>query len=390
MGEQNIVLLDIKEHDFQEAKDSLRRYTQQNRADISLDRVASSGGLFNLGTHKVEGEELNKVVSQIQDYLIDLNKLAQGLVGEFGQVYKAFESLDKDYIAGIVGSIKAAEKVSEEEQKDRIDIKRIIAEHEKSVKVLKKFKEDIEKLKHITDVDKAWDMISNQNKAIEAFREFQRTLSCLKHLLDIDSMWDHESELKKEVERLKDRAAAIAKTLEDQNGLNLEFDSAILAVRNELHSHTQKVDNDISVLENAVKKDIAKHRTTVDGQLASLKKSIDRNLEEEFKKIETYSTEQSKKISTMQTTLSQDLDGFRKEQAVAIEVANREQNERIESLSKEQAAKIKELSDAHCAEMELLNETISTLKTKLKIAYIIAGSTAVITVAHLILNFWVF
>ena len=31
------------------------------------------------------------------------------------------------------------------------NIKRIIAEHEKSVKVLKKFKEDIEKLKHITD-----------------------------------------------------------------------------------------------------------------------------------------------------------------------------------------------------------------------------------------------
>ena len=87
---------------------------------------------------------------------------------------------------------------------------------------------------------------------------------------------------------------------------------------------------------------------------------------------------------------AQDLDGFRKEQAAAIEVANREQNERIESLSKEQAVKIKELSDAHSAEMELLNETISTLKTKLKIAYIIAGSTAVITVAHLILNFWVF
>ena len=164
METNQITLLDIKEHDFQEAKNALKKYTEQAKEEVELSRVPTDGGLFNLGDHKVTGSELNRITTQIQDYLINFNHLSQGLVDEFGQVYKAFEYLDKDYISGIIASIKAAEKVSIEEQKDRKDIKALVEQHKQSIAVLKKFKADIEKLKHLTDIDKAWELIEKQAK----------------------------------------------------------------------------------------------------------------------------------------------------------------------------------------------------------------------------------
>ena len=141
-----VTALVINEHDFQEAKSSLQKYVAKNSSELSLPSVPISGGLFNLGDHKVTGYELNNVTNQIQKYFIDINGLAQDLIDEFRQVYNAFEALDKDYISGIVGSIKAAQKVSIAEQKDRADIRNIVTRLDKSVDVLKKFKEDIDKL----------------------------------------------------------------------------------------------------------------------------------------------------------------------------------------------------------------------------------------------------
>lgn len=157
----------IKEHDFQEAKNSLKKYTEQAKKNVELSRVPYEGGLFNLQDHRVTGSELNRITSQIQEYLISLNNLGQGFADEFGEVYKAFESLDKDYISGIVASIKAAEEVSRQEQKDRKDIKELVAQHELSVTVLKKFKEDIDKLKHVKDIDELWDATETATKERE-------------------------------------------------------------------------------------------------------------------------------------------------------------------------------------------------------------------------------
>lgn len=97
----------IEEHNFQAAKNSLKKYTEKAKKDVELSRVPTDGGLFNLGSHKVTEEEFNDRMSQVQTYLINLNSLSQGLIDEFGEVYKAFESLDKDYISGIFSKQKS-------------------------------------------------------------------------------------------------------------------------------------------------------------------------------------------------------------------------------------------------------------------------------------------
>ena len=143
----------IKEHDFQSAKNSLKRFSKQAKDHVKLSSVPTTGGLFGLGNHKVTGSELNEITSEIQGYLIKMNQLHQGFIDEFGQVYKAFDSLDKDYISGIVTSIKASEKINKEVQENRETIRKV-------VDVLKEH----ETLKH--KVDKLWENSDGQSQVI--------------------------------------------------------------------------------------------------------------------------------------------------------------------------------------------------------------------------------
>ena len=183
MMEENTGLptLVINTHNFEEAKDSLKKYADQTSTRISISNV-SAKGFMNI-PHNVKGDEFNKIISEIQSRLIDINKLNQGFVDEFCEIYKAFESLDKDYIAGIVGSIQAAEKVSREEQKDRADIKAVVSNLQKTTEVLKNFKNDLEKIKHLMDIDAAYDKLNRQEEMFSQLKQ-------VKHLMNVDEVYD--------------------------------------------------------------------------------------------------------------------------------------------------------------------------------------------------------
>lgn len=172
MSDKQLDSIIIKEHDFQEAKNSLKKYIEQSLKEIELSKVPNDGGLFNLWDHKVTGTELNNITLQISNYISNLNDLIQNIINEFEQVYKAFESLDKDYISGIVASIKAIEKVNKKEEKDREAIIKLVEQHEKSVIILKKFKTDIDKIKHLIDVDKLWNNHQNLIKDVELIKKY--------------------------------------------------------------------------------------------------------------------------------------------------------------------------------------------------------------------------
>lgn len=160
----------INKHDFQEAKNSIKIITENKSKELKLIKVDYSGGLFNQFDHWVTGSEFNTLTSQIQDSWIHTNKIIQGILDTFLEVYKSFEYLDKDYISGILTAIKSAEEVSKKEQQDRKDIRNIIENIEVHVQVLKKFKEDIDQLKHINDIDKLWDMIEKQENILNEYK----------------------------------------------------------------------------------------------------------------------------------------------------------------------------------------------------------------------------
>lgn len=420
----------IKEHNFQAAKNSLKKYTEKAKKDVELSRVPTDGGLFNLGSHKVTGEEFNDRMSQVQTYLINLNSLNQGLIDEFGEVYKAFESLDKDYISGIVASIKAAEEVSKQEQKDRKDIKELVAQHELSVAVLKKFKADIDQLKHLTDIDKAWELIENQVKLSKEFSEYLADLSKVKHLKDVDALYTNFEKLHQEFCDLTEKHSqyavelkavqtycdtlsklkhigdidelwniADAATQEIQNLKNAlgEQKCAITdfcAVIQQAQEDQQQFVDKINLALSNYNEDFNKQfKAFTDAQTAKLG-DIDRHYADGIEKL---SVEQKAKLESIQAELKNSLDSAVREQESAISKIENTQKEKFEELletqsltlekiANEQTSKLEQICQSLEDEKNALSEQVNVLTQRVKLSYIIAGSVAALTVVQLLLN----
>ena len=137
----------IKHHDFENAKKEIKRFSEQTTTDLDLKRVNDSKGVGEffgdfflcqgIGlNHKVTGEELNELTSQIQSHLHSINSTQIKLIKEFSQVYSALEALDKDYIQAILVSIKATEETSQSIQKTQGQIKKMVENQIKTLEEL--------------------------------------------------------------------------------------------------------------------------------------------------------------------------------------------------------------------------------------------------------------
>ena len=125
---------DIYTHDFELAKEHIRKFSEDLQYDVELKDFDTKGGLFNLFDHKVTGEEVNEFVSQVQDLFINQNTANIDIGFEFFEVYQALEALDKDYIQSILASVKAVEKTQEDlriEQKKLQEIQHDLIEQQK-------------------------------------------------------------------------------------------------------------------------------------------------------------------------------------------------------------------------------------------------------------------
>ena len=223
----------IKEHDFQAAKSKIQKYVETAPKDVALPSVREDGGFLNWGDHKVTGTEFNQCIGKVQKSLIDLNSSTKAVISEFKEVYKAFEALDKDYIGGIVISVNAAakaseqarqgsdeaKKASEEAKKASDDIAKTIKALKATVEKIKGFQEEVrgdisslkakvglkgDVIKHLDDVDTIWNDVQTQQNILVGFESqlngfqtalssidsFKTNLDKLNHLVDIDSLWD--------------------------------------------------------------------------------------------------------------------------------------------------------------------------------------------------------
>jgi len=130
----------IKEHNFYSAKSKIKEFSRRDPARNYLHKVDVKTGIFGWREHKVTGEEMNTLASQIQSSFININSTIKDIVSEFGEVYNAFETLDKDYIQSIIISIKSAQHASEEAKKAQVDISQTIDALQKAVEKLTEFK----------------------------------------------------------------------------------------------------------------------------------------------------------------------------------------------------------------------------------------------------------
>ena len=264
----------VKYHDFENAKQELKEFSEQKPTDLTIDGVYNYKDtgeiIFDVlkgrgwGTeHVVKGSELNNVTSQVQTHLQSINDIQTKLIKEFGQVYSALEALDKDYIQAILISIKATEKTSEGIQETQGQIGKIVENQRKTLEELKKFKQKMDGYAHLGDIDKIWadcqkwhnemgalsDSIKHAEKVsgetarkadavksaltvaekktenlskqagelaqrLETVVNFTTTLEKLTHLKDVDEMWESLYSAHDTISQLRDELTSVQKAME--------------------------------------------------------------------------------------------------------------------------------------------------------------------------------
>lgn len=142
---ENRLGLQITNHDFEVAKEQLKKFAEQDTENLKFEKVRTHEKIFDLefSEHGVTGTEFNKLIEQIQNYFANFYDRQQDLIKEFGQVYQALEILDKDYIQAILSTVKAIEKTNQNIQIEQKRLDNSIKRQESTLQVLKKFKNDI-------------------------------------------------------------------------------------------------------------------------------------------------------------------------------------------------------------------------------------------------------
>ncbi len=107
--------LQVSNHDFNAAKEQLKKFAEQDIEELKFDKVRTHEDFFGVewAEHGVTGKEFNSLVEKVQKYFSKVYDRDQNLIEEFGEVYKALEALDKDYIQAILTSVSAIKKTNE-------------------------------------------------------------------------------------------------------------------------------------------------------------------------------------------------------------------------------------------------------------------------------------
>lgn len=402
----------IKRHSFEKSKAEIKKFSEQTTTDLDLRRVNSSkdvgewfsewfmgGGIGR--DHKVTGSELNSLTTQIQENFINVNNTQRKLITEFGQVYSALEALDKDYIQAILLSIEATRKTNNKlqesqkvikENQDNIEEAQQKIEKEgkllqKTVKALQQFKEKLDTYKHIADIDKMWNDIQNYAKEIASYQnavseleKFRSNLEENEHLLDIDLMWRNIEDNKSVIKKM-------GKSIYETDQIIKDIESTIKKIEDRLENQDKK----IAELKNTQDK-ISEQTHILDidqmwDNANSIKESVEKltsknkEVQDSIKKQDTLIEElvQKKKEFDAIVHLKEVDDLFDNVEICKSDIIKLKEKNVFQEEKNNELEKVLKSVNLQMTEMK------ADFSRKIKIAYVVAGSTMGIAIIELIL-----
>ena len=169
-----------KKHNFTKSIQQIEEFGKMATKEIEITPVQTEGTFIPFNDHNVTGDELNDVITEIQEHLIELNKLQIKFVREFSNVYDAFNYLDKDYIDAINNNIhtigvvsnqaltasRQANEAAIQAQMANKNVEAALDTQKKIVDTLCIFKADIDKIKHIWNIDEIWENTEDARKKL--------------------------------------------------------------------------------------------------------------------------------------------------------------------------------------------------------------------------------
>ena len=185
--------LQVSNHDFNAAKEQLKQFAEQDVKELKFDKVRTHEDIFGIewAEHGVTGKELNSLIEKLQKYFSNVYDRDQNLIKEFGEVYKALEALDKDYIQAILTSVSAIKKTNEKILIEQERIDKSIDKQTATLVALKQFKEkvsaqlsEIDSSKLVTLIEQLESRVEEIEKSSSIMKDESSEISQLKNELD--------------------------------------------------------------------------------------------------------------------------------------------------------------------------------------------------------------
>ena len=207
--EQEKFEINISKHDFDEAKEHLKEFAEQSQDELYFDKVRTHDDFFGFefAEHGVTGNEFNTLVEQIQNYISKFYGNQQTFIEEFGQVYKALEALDKDYIQAILSSVAAIEHNNKKILKEQARIDKTIEKQKLTLEALKQFKEKFNEEKSKNSIVENEERLSALDDRIVNLEGTvsQLPLETVSHTAEIEELRKELKESKQQIQFISNR-----------------------------------------------------------------------------------------------------------------------------------------------------------------------------------------
>ena len=113
--------LQISKAKFEKKKEEIKKISNGISTEYKMDKFQTEDSVWFIKyDHKVTGSEMNSFTTVLQRYFSQAGENDREILKQFQKVYDTFDALDKEYIKGIVGSIKEIENVSND-TKDKLE-----------------------------------------------------------------------------------------------------------------------------------------------------------------------------------------------------------------------------------------------------------------------------
>ena len=211
--EQEKFEINISQHDFEEAKEHLKEFAEQSQDELYFDKVKTHDDFFGFefAEHGVNGREFNTLVEQTQNYISKFYDNQQKLIEEFGQVYKALEALDKDYIQAILSSVAAIEITNKKILKEQARIEKTIENQKATLVALKQFKEKFNEDNMKDLIEEHEERISKIDDRIVSLENTVNTLPLepVSHTAKIEELRKELKESKEQIQFISNRLLTV-------------------------------------------------------------------------------------------------------------------------------------------------------------------------------------
>ena len=211
--EQEKFEINISQHDFDEAKEHLKEFAEQSQDELYFDKVKTHDDIFGFefAEHGVNGREFNTLVEQTQNYISKFYDNQQKLIEEFGQVYKALEALDKDYIQAILSSVAAIEITNKKILKEQARIDKTIEKQASTLQVLKQFKEKFNENNHKEAIEEHEERLSKLDDRIVSLEDTVNALplESVSHTAEIEELRKELKESKEQIKLISSRLLTV-------------------------------------------------------------------------------------------------------------------------------------------------------------------------------------